>query len=383
MALNIVFSFDTTGSMSGCIGQVRSKIEKIINDLFEKVPDISIGLVAHGDYCDKDKLMTSIDLTNDKNKLIQFVKNAPNTSGGDFPEAYEYVLREVQNFSWNTSAVRTLVMIGDATPHEKNDNPYKIDWRTELVSLKELGISIYSVQCLNSGSASTRLFYKQMSSVTGGYHLYLDQFQHITEMMYAICYKHMGTLENYKQELTETVGLSENMRKMFDVMLGHSSTEEIEKEEESRYDWRSSRRTTSSASSSDRTVHLGIDAETAELKPVPPSRFQVIPVESDSVIKQFTIDNGLTFRTGKGFYQFVKPELIQKDKEIILRKKSDGTFYEGTKARVLLGLVDYDPSKKKKCTDFPEYDVFIQSTSYNRKLNGGTMFLYDTFDDSE
>jgi hypothetical protein len=27
--------------------------------------------------------------------------------------------------------------------------------------------------------------------------------------------------------------------------------------------------------------------------------------------------------------------------------------------------------------DFPEYNVFVQSTSYNRGLKAGTQFLYD------
>jgi hypothetical protein len=388
---NIVFSFDTTGSMSGCIGGLKNKIKDIINELFENIPNISIGVISHGDYCDEKTsyLMKHVDITKDKESLINFVKEVGNTGGGDFPEAYEYVLREVQKFSWTSNSMRALVMIGDATPHEKNENPYKIDWRHEIKEIKELGINIYSVQCLNSGSASVKTFYKQMAMITNGYHLYLDQFSYITEMMKAICYKQMGTekLENYEQSVKESdnlKGLNKVLRDMFDVMLNRTTIEEIDKSNEEKYDWASSKpKRTRKSTKADTVDYTTLDESEFTMKPSRPSRFQVLDVTEDTVIKDFVRDHSLVFQTGKGFYEFTKPELIQKTKEIILLNKSDGLFYEGLKARKLMNLVDYDASKKIKPTkDITDlYTIFIQSTSHSRKLICGTKFLYDTTDD--
>jgi hypothetical protein len=47
---DVVFSFDTTGSMSQCIGEVRRKVKQVISRLFQEIPGIKIGIVAHGDY---------------------------------------------------------------------------------------------------------------------------------------------------------------------------------------------------------------------------------------------------------------------------------------------------------------------------------------------
>jgi hypothetical protein len=381
---NIVFSFDTTGSMSGCIAQVRNKIAEIIDHLFKEIPGINIGLIAHGDYCDEKStyLMKQVDITKNKNELIDFVKNVKTTCGGDTPEAYEYVLREVQKMSWTSSSVRVLVMVGDAYPHEKNDNPYKIDWRHEVDEIKDMGISIYSVQCLNHGNSTSKIFFKQISNKTNGYHLYLNQFQYIIQMMMAICYKQIDdeTLMKYEktlQDSTDTIfKLTDEMKRMFDIMLGRTTTEAVEEIEERTYSWSRAPMTRTRT----RTLTATGEIKEDELRPSPPSRFQILDVETDTTIKDFTSSNGLTFKPGKGFYEFMKPETIQSTKEIVVLRKTDNCCFEGDNARDMLGLVE--TTKKIKPTSYPNYLIFVQSTSHSRKLLRGTKFLYDTLEDT-
>ncbi len=50
--IEIVFSFDTTGSMYPCLTQVRRKIKNTVTRLIDELPLIRIGIIAHGDYCD-------------------------------------------------------------------------------------------------------------------------------------------------------------------------------------------------------------------------------------------------------------------------------------------------------------------------------------------
>jgi len=50
--VEIVFSFDTTGSMAPCLGKVREKVSETVQRLLKDIKNIRIGVIAHGDYCD-------------------------------------------------------------------------------------------------------------------------------------------------------------------------------------------------------------------------------------------------------------------------------------------------------------------------------------------
>jgi hypothetical protein len=355
MSNDVVISFDTTGSMYPCLTEVRSSIKEIVTRLFKEVPGIRMGIVAHGDYCDEKSsyLMKHVDLCTDKDKLIDFVNTVGNTSGGDYPEAYEYVLREVQKFDWSSETLRALVIIGDATPHTAAQSPYKIDWKNEVSELNKMGINIYSVQALNCGDAKAYTFYKQMAQMTNGYHLFLDQFSYIRDMLLAICFKQAGEeqLAKYEQEvIARKYGMNLSIRKMFDTMLGRKS--DVPDVDVTKY-----------------------DADSDKLTACPASKYQVLTVDKDTSIKDFVVKKGLTFKTGKGYYEFTKPEKIGADKEVVLMKKDTGELFEGKHARKIIGLGT--ESKRYKPTDVDDYRVFIQSTSYNRKLIADTGFLYE------
>ena len=69
-------------------------------------------------------------------------------------------------------------------------NTRNLDWRKECATLQRKGIKVYSVQALNR-SISTD-FYRDMANLTGGFHLFLDQFSSIANFMMAICYREQG-----------------------------------------------------------------------------------------------------------------------------------------------------------------------------------------------
>ena len=72
------------------------------------------------------------------------------------------------------------------------------------------------------------------------------------------------------------------------------------------------------------------------------------------------------YKTGNSFYQLVKNETIQPTKQIMIQNKKTNEVYEGDNARKLLNLPD--TSVKFKLSDFGEWDVYVQSTSVNRKI---------------
>ena len=102
-------------------------------------------------------------------------------------------------------------------------------------------------------------------------------------------------------------------------------------------------------------------------------QFRVIPVDVEGPIAEF-VERHLRrpYRSGEAYYQLMKPETIQPQKAIALYSK-DHKVYVGREARQILGLPDYEvrvnPSSNL------DYEVFVQSTSVNRKLIPGTKLL--------
>lgn len=73
---------------------------------------------------------------------------------------------------------------------------------------------------------------------------------------------------------------------------------------------------------------------------------------------------------GEAYYQLMKAETVQANKALILRSKADGTYHAGAGVRAMLGLPGHDV--RVKPGNHGDWDIFVQSTSVNRKLVRGT-----------
>ena len=73
------------------------------------------------------------------------------------------------------------------------------------------------------------------------------------------------------------------------------------------------------------------------LVPIDPSRFQVLHVQSRCSIKQFVLENALIFKTGRGFYEFTKPEVVSHKKEVVLVDRATGDMFTGREAAEMIG----------------------------------------------
>lgn len=111
----------------------------------------------------------------------------------------------------------------------------------------------------------------------------------------------------------------------------------------------------------------------ANLVPLSPKQYKLLAVDASAAIREWVQDKGEVFAFGKAFYQLSKTESIQPQKNVVVRKKATNEVFSGPGARGLIGLPDMEVRVKPK--DNPEYDVFIQSTSVNRKLVPGTHLL--------
>lgn len=104
--------------------------------------------------------------------------------------------------------------------------------------------------------------------------------------------------------------------------------------------------------------------------------FKSWTVDKEVDIKTFVEDKGVPFVLGAGYYPLTKNEKkVQKNKQIVLVKKGTREIYAGAEARELLGLPDEDT--KVEPGNHGDWDIYIQSTSVNRKLVRGTKLLYN------
>lgn len=118
-------------------------------------------------------------------------------------------------------------------------------------------------------------------------------------------------------------------------------------------------------------------AVATKLTEVDPSKFLVFdvrPTEHRMELRPFIAARGQQFTIGSSYYKLTKKETVQRNKEIAIRNKRTSQVFSGPNARKLLGLPDQEV--KVDAASTPDYDIFIQSNSVNRKLEQGTELLY-------
>lgn len=85
---------------------------------------------------------------------------------------------------------------------------------------------------------------------------------------------------------------------------------------------------------------------------------------------------GIRFKAGRGFYELTKSEDLSPTKEIIMEDTATNRMFTGPEVSRQLG---FDRSRKIRISRPSDLQqrIYIQSTSYNRKLSRGTLFLYE------
>ena len=212
--LDMVKAFDTTGSMCSYIAAVKKHVIDLIPKLFAANPKLKVSIVAFGDYCDMHSkndfgdAYQVIDLTDNENKLIKFVKNAKNTGGGDGDEFYELVIKKiVEETSWREGSTKSVLLIADASPHEIGYHfgdiitNNQFDWREEAKKAAAKGIKIDTMQCGNSR------WYKELSRMTNGINLPFKTDSKTSQVIEAASYARGGesTRELFKATMDSVI----------------------------------------------------------------------------------------------------------------------------------------------------------------------------------
>ena len=362
--LQVAINFDTTGSMAPCIAELKKNVTSFLAEIASQFSDVTLKtrVSANGDYQDADEhggyVFTCQEQWTSTSRSCEFLQNVGPTCGFDVPEAYEVALDRIARYDWDPLAAKALIFIGDAMPHPPSYvlNREKLDWKSGVEMLVGKGVSLYCVQCLKSNGDRTgaTAFWKEFAEISGGQHLCLDQLRNAEKFILVILL-HLSQRPLLESRLTSCGALRIAHSQLFGATLD------------------------------------GVSVHSPASPPGRPDdgRFQSFHVTSACSIKEFVVGLGIQFAPGKGFYELSKGEKIAKNKEVLIFLDEGGAtrVTQNSDARVLLGLPSPGASDSQlTLAAIPlQYrgKVYIQSTSYNRKLIAGTNFLYEVPEELE
>ncbi len=396
--LDLVLCFDTTGSMAGVLGSVRTELARLTATIFahDGSHDVAVAVVAHGDYDSAAQYVTThLDFSADAAVVTQWIRGvAPVCNTWNEGEAYEQALEVMKHLTWRVDSVKVVVLVGDDIPHAPHfpGNTAHTDWRECLAYLTAMNIAFYSIQCTHSDVDRCRDFYRSLGTAHArGRALLLDQFYIMPELIMGL-FLHAtddtAALATHEADMVARGVYSRATAQAFDTMLNRASgTGPVSAGAAA-----GSGSGVSGSGAATRTTSAGrgqkrgraasvpplLSSASQALEPVPPGRFQRLHVQDAITIKDFVLAAGAIFKPGQGFYEISKPEEVSAKKEIILEDVATADMFTGAAARHMLHLPAGGAAVKIGPTDVPAgYRAYIQSTSNNRKLVGGTKFLYE------
>jgi hypothetical protein len=139
---DVLFVFDTTGSMGGAISGAKAEIRDVMGRVSQTIPDVQFGVADLRDYpqtpygqSDDYPWRLRQGITPDPGAVQSAVDSLTTGGGGDGPESYETALQSAMGSSvgWRPGAEHMVVLIGDNVPHDDalNDDPVPSDEWTQ------------------------------------------------------------------------------------------------------------------------------------------------------------------------------------------------------------------------------------------------------------
>jgi hypothetical protein len=136
---DVMFVFDTTGSMGGAISEAQSDIQEAMSQIASALPDPQFGLVEVSDY---DEVVNPgefeygigeghapwtlhVPITSNQSQVSEALLKLEAAGGGDGPEAYGRALFESAANSaigWRAGARGVIVLVADNVPHDTELN---------------------------------------------------------------------------------------------------------------------------------------------------------------------------------------------------------------------------------------------------------------------
>jgi fimbrial isopeptide formation D2 family protein len=240
---DVMFAIDLSGSMTGEVTTIKSKIDTIIDDLEEVVGDVQFGLITFMDYVGSHsttesgsvpETYTSIygnagfgdypymldqDFT-DGTTVKTAIAAMTLGNGEDSPQDYTRIVHESYsdtNISWRADSTRLLILFGDDRPHDTNfdydndgtnDNTGAdlgddgavgggddLDFEYEVATAAAAGVHILGIY---SGYEGWKYPWTYMADQTGGQYLNLTDVGDLPAVITKIVKSYAQEVELYE-----------------------------------------------------------------------------------------------------------------------------------------------------------------------------------------
>lgn len=172
--LDLMLVIDTTGSMGDEIRYLQGELAAILSSLRARHPglDLRIGFVFYKDVGD-DYVTATVPLTGDFNAAQGSLRQQSAGGGGDYPEAMEQALIRGANQQWRPDAVKTMLLVADAPPHDEN---FGTTWlaarhlranRVQIVPVAASGVADKAEYAMRAMAALTQSRYTFLTDDSG------------------------------------------------------------------------------------------------------------------------------------------------------------------------------------------------------------------------
>jgi hypothetical protein len=123
-ATDVLFVFDTTGSMTGALSEAKGQAADVMTSLDGRLPNLRFGVAQVRDHGDDPLWRVEQSLTSDAGAVGSAIGGLAADGGGDLPEAYGTALRQSMEATvgWAPEAKRLVVLVADDVPHDDDLN---------------------------------------------------------------------------------------------------------------------------------------------------------------------------------------------------------------------------------------------------------------------
>ncbi|CAN5615342.1 hypothetical protein BH20VER1_BH20VER1_30830 [soil metagenome] len=173
--IEVVFVFDTTGSMGGLLEGAKQKIWSIANEMIsaKPTPDLKLGLIGYRDEGD-DYVVKSFPMSDDIDALYSELQKFQAGGGGDMPEAVNEALDEaIHKMAWSKDrdVLKIIFLVGDAPPQMNRENVPSYSELCRIAATND--IIINTVQC--GQIAETTPIWKEIAKFSEGSYVAIAQ----------------------------------------------------------------------------------------------------------------------------------------------------------------------------------------------------------------
>ncbi|UMP05380.1 Calx-beta domain-containing protein [Amycolatopsis sp. EV170708-02-1] len=161
---DLVLLADTTGSMGGPIGNVRSNASAITGDVLAAQPTAQFGVAEYKDFTDSVPFKVNQGITGDTNAVQAGINQWVAAGGGDTPEANLNALYQLATgaVAFRPDGTRIIAWFGDAPSHDPSGG------HTLAQTIAALQAAKIRVVAVNVGALDATGQASAITSATGG-----------------------------------------------------------------------------------------------------------------------------------------------------------------------------------------------------------------------